>query len=237
MEGFSISDVYFSNGCRMIDINPLPEDYCSFDCVFCPLGRTAVKTDQMHFFEETREFINRLKAFLDSNEVDIVFINPDGEGLANIELKEVIKAIKERKIKVALLSNGYILNRKETREALSMCDEVTGELAVTNENDFNKLLRPIEGYTLAEHVNTMAEFRKWFKGKFILDINIIKNYSDSDVSVEIFKDMIGRISPDEVYFGTPDDERFKGAFQVSEKRLEEIRQKLTVQQCDKDPEA
>ncbi|MDF2885408.1 MAG: radical protein [Clostridiaceae bacterium] len=187
MEGFSISNVYVDNGYGTIDINPLPEDYCSFDCVFCPLGRTAVKTDKMFFFKETKEFINRLREVLHNNKVDIVFINPDGEGLANGELIDVIRLIKERNIKVRLLSNGYIFNRKEFRKALSMCDEVIGELAVTNERDFHKLLRPIEGYTLEEYVNNMAEFRKWFSGKFTLDITIIKNYSDSDESVDIFR--------------------------------------------------
>lgn len=222
MEGFSISNVYVENGCNVIDINPLPEDYCSFDCVFCPLGRTAVKTDKMFFFKETEEFINRLREVLNNNKVDIVFINPDGEALANEELIDVIRVIKKRNIKVRLLSNGYIFNRKEFREALSMCDEVIGELAVTNESDFHKLLRPIEGYTLEQYVNNMAEFRKWFSGKFILDITIIKNYSDSDESVEILREMIQKISPDEVYFETPDEERLKGAFQVSEERLKDI---------------
>jgi wyosine [tRNA(Phe)-imidazoG37] synthetase (radical SAM superfamily) len=91
MEGFSISNVYVENGCNVIDINPLPEDYCSFDCVFCPLGRTAVKTDKMFFFKETKEFINRLREVLHNNKVDIVFINPDGE------LIDVIRLIKKFK--------------------------------------------------------------------------------------------------------------------------------------------
>lgn len=222
MEGFSISNLYVENGCNVIDINPLPEDYCSFDCVFCPLGRTAVKTDQMFFFKETKEFINRLEEILHNSKVDIVFINPDGEGLANGELIDIIRLIKEKNIKVRLLSNGYIFNRKEFRETLLMCDEVIGELAVTNERDFHKLLRPIEGYTLEEYVNNMAEFRKWFSGKFILDITILKNYSDSHESVNIFREMIEKISPDQVYFETPDEERLKGAFQVSGERLKEI---------------
>lgn len=229
MEGFSIRNVYDDNGYGTIDINPLPKDYCSFDCVFCPLGRTAVKTDKMFFFKETKEFINRLREVLHNNKVDIVFINPDGEGLANGELIDIIRLIKERNIKVRLLSNGYIFNRKEFREALSMCDEAVGELAVTNERDFHKLLRPIEEYTLEEYVNNMAEFRKWFSGKFTLDITIIKNYSDSDESVEIFREMIKKISPDQVYFETPDENRLKGVFQVSEERLKEIERRCKQQ--------
>lgn len=226
MEGFSISKVYISSGCKTVDINPLPENYCSFDCVFCPLGRTVVKSEDKFYFKETEEFINRLKDVINENEVECVFINPDGEGLANAELIDIIRIIKEKNVKVKFLSNGYILNKEEYRETLSLCDEIIGELAVTNERDFHKLLRPLDGYFLEEYVNNMAGFKKWFKGKFILDITIIKNYSDSDESIELFREMIKKISPDEVFFETPDEDRFKGAFQVSEERLKEIKKVL-----------
>lgn len=222
MDGFSISNIYVKEGKRMVNINPMPENYCSFDCVFCPLGRTSVKTEKTFLFHETKEFINRLKEFLNNKVIDIVFINPDGEALANGELIDIIRLIKERNIKVRLLSNGYLLNRIEFKETLSLCDEIVGELSVTNEKDFQRLNRPIEGYTLKEYVNNMVLFRKSFSGKFILDITIIKNYSDSDESMEIFKEMIHEISPNYVYFETPDEDRFKGAFKVSSKRLKEI---------------
>jgi wyosine [tRNA(Phe)-imidazoG37] synthetase (radical SAM superfamily) len=226
MEGFSISKVYMNSGCKTIDINPLPEDYCSFDCVFCPLGRTVVKSEDKFYFKETEEFISKLKGVINENEVECVFVNPDGEGLANAELIDVIRSIKEKNIKVKLLSNGYILNKEEYRETLSLCDEIIGELAVTKEKDFYKLLRPLDGYSLEEYVSNMAMFKNWFKGKFVLDITIIKNYSDSDESIEWFREVIKKISPDEVFFETPDEDRLKGAFQVTEERLQEIKKAL-----------
>ena len=103
-----------------------------------------------------------------------------------------------------------------------MCDEVIGELSVTNETNFQKLQRPLEGYTLNEYVTNMREFRKWFKGKFILDITILKNYSDSDESIIKFKDMIAKISPDEIFFETANSPKLKDAFKVSDERLDQI---------------
>jgi len=221
MDSFSIGNVYEINGLKTVDINVLPENYCGFDCVFCPLGRTIVKTNKIFHFEETKEFINKLSIFLDNNQLELVFIK-NGESLANAEIEDVIKLIKNRDIKVRLLSNGYVLNNREYRNILQMCDEVVGELAVTTEIDFQKLQRPLEGYTLEKYLTNMLEFRKWFKGKFIFDITILKNYSDSYESVEIFKSFISKLSPDEVFFETPDEEKFKGVFQISKERLNEI---------------
>lgn len=220
MKPFSISEIYKDEqGVNIIDINPLPEKYCSFDCVFCPLGRTAVKTDERFVFKETKEFIDRLSVFLDSNDVQLVFLNPNGEAMANEELIDVIKLVKEKGKKVRILTNGYLLNEPENKELLELCDEVIGELFIAREEDFQKVNRPLEGYTLEEHVNNMVEFRKWFKGKFILDITLIKNYSDSEEAVAKLREMINEIKPDEVNLETPDKDRFKGAFTVGEEVL------------------
>lgn len=222
MNSFSIGNIYKGNGLRIVDINPLPENYCSFDCVFCPLQRTAVKTDETFYFKETKGFISNLSKFLNDNKVDLVFINPDGEALANAEIMDIVQIIKNKGVKVRILSNGYIFNDNKYRQILEMCDEVIGELSVTNETNFQKLQRPLEGYTLNEYVTNMREFRKWFKGKFILDITILKNYSDSDESIRKFKDMIAKISPDEIFFETANSPKLKDAFKVSDERLDQI---------------
>jgi wyosine [tRNA(Phe)-imidazoG37] synthetase (radical SAM superfamily) len=229
MEPFSISKIYKDkNEIDTVDINPLPENYCSFDCVFCPLGRTVVKTDKRFIFKETKEFIEKLSTFLDSNHVEMVFLNPDGEAMANEELIGVIKLIKDKGKKVRILTNGYILNRAENRETLDLCDEVIGELFVTSEEDFKKINRPLEGYTLEGYVNNMTEFKKWFKGKFILDITTIKSYSDSDEAITKLREMINKIKPDEVNLETPDKDRFKGAFTVDDERFSEIKNIIKV---------
>ncbi len=232
MEKYSIGKIYTDvKGMKTIDINPMPENYCSFDCVFCPLGRTIVKTEKTFYFNETREFINRLSTFLELNYVDTVFINPDGEALANGELLNIVKVIKNKNKRVKLLTNGYILNREEYKEVLKSCDVVIGELAVTKEEDFQKLIRPLDGYTLKEYVYNMANFKKWFEGKFILDITIIRNYSDNNEAIEGFKEMIKNIKPDEIFLETPDEKRLKGAFKVSEERLEEMKKALNNNYC------
>ncbi|KNF08615.1 Fe-S oxidoreductase [Gottschalkia purinilytica] len=223
MNPFSISDVYLDkNGRRTLDINPLSENYCSFDCVFCPLGRTKVKTDKTFSFNETESFIKRLEAILKTEKIDIVFINPDGESLANNRILDVINLIKKYKANVKLLSNGYIFNIEEFKHILNQCDEIIGELAVTNEKDFQKLQRPINGYTLENYISNMEEFNNQYNGKFILDITILKNYSDDYDSIQKFKNAINMIKPDEIYVETPSKGKLGKAFGVSEEKLKEI---------------
>lgn len=224
MNGFSMSKIYEDRGLRIIDIDPLPENYCSFDCVFCPLGRTATKTDQSFYFPQTDEFIKILDLFLENNQIDLVFINPNGEALANVQLLEIINLIHGHGCKVKLLGNGYLLNNPAYKEILHLCDEIIGELAVTREDYFQKLLRPLPGYTLSQHVKNMQLFRDTYKGKFILDITILKNYSDSPEAIQDFLMLIRQLHPDELEVETPDGESLKGAFEISPEKLDEITQ-------------
>ena len=102
------------------------------------------------------------------------------------------------------------------------CDEVMGELKAVTEEDFQKLQRPIEGYTLKEYISNMALFNKQYNGKFILEVTIIRDYNDSDESVNKLKEIIDEISPDQIIVERMNDERFKKKLDISDKRFKEI---------------
>lgn len=229
MKAFSIGEVYLNKDKeKVVDINPLPANYCSFDCVFCPLGRTRVKTDKMINIKETEDFLTKLEEKLKNEKIDIVFINPNGESLVNSRIFDIIKLIKKYNVKVKILSNGYLFNKYEYREILNICDEVIGELAVISERDFQKIQRPLEGYTLEEYVSNMKNFNKQYKGKFVIAITILKNYSDSNEDVEVFKKIIKIIKPDEILLETPNKDKLKKAFGIDERRLIEIENQLNL---------
>ncbi len=229
MEPFSIGKVYLNEiNERIIDINPLPEKYCTFDCIFCPLGPTKFKTEIPHNFNETGAFLDALENVLKQETIDTVFINPDGELFAQERISEVVSLIRKHNVKVKIISNGYLFNRSEYQIILNNCDEVIGEVVVTSEKDFQKIHRPIQGYTLKDHVLNMASFNRQYHGKFILDITILKNYSDKPDDIQTFQEFIKHIRPDEIYVHTPSKEKFKKTFAVDEARLKEIKKELTL---------
>ncbi|MEI6856250.1 radical SAM protein [Psychrilyobacter sp.] len=222
MKAFSISEVYLNDiGENTIDINPLPKNYCSFDCIFCPLGRTEVKTDKSFNFKETNSFLIKLEKILKKFKIQNVFINPDGEALANDNILNIINLIKSYDACVKLLSNGYLMNKDKYKKILNECDQVIGELAVTSEEKFKKIQRPLADYSLNEYVSNMQNFNAQYSGEFILDITILKNISDTDENVEKFKNFIEIINPNETFFETPRG-KFKDTLGVSQERMNEI---------------
>lgn len=222
MGGFSYKDIYVEDGKRVLEVNILPEKYCNFDCIFCPIGRSQNKADGQKSFGNIDSSLIELAHMIENTKAELIFINSKGEALLNDKISDVISFIKEKGLPVRLLSNGYLLGKDEYKQIANMCDEVVGELKATTEADFQKTQRPVNGYTLPEYVSNMAGFNKQFKGRFIFEITIIRGYNDDDESIQKIRAIIKKISPDKIIVVRIEDERFKKKLGITDERFEAI---------------
>ncbi|GAA0865799.1 radical SAM protein [Paraclostridium tenue] len=226
MSNFSYKNIYIEDGKKVLEVNILPEKHCNFDCIFCPIGISKNKVDTQRSFDEIDNDLLELEKKIETTKPDLIFINSKGEALVHDKIDEIIDFIKSKGLPVRLLSNGYLLAKDEYIDIANKCDEVIGEIKVTTEEHFQKVQRPIEGYSLEEYISNMILFNKQYEGKFIFEITIVKGYNDDDESVEKLKDIIKRISPDKVIVVRMDDEVFKKKLGISDERFEEISNKL-----------
>lgn len=222
MNSFSYKDIYVEDGQKVLEVNILPEKYCNFDCIFCPVGRSHNKADSQKSFGKIDISLAELECIIEKTKAELIFINSKGEALLNEKISDVIAFIKRKSMPVRLLSNGYLLGKNEYMKVANMCDEVVGEIKVITEEDFQKAQRPVNGYTLAEYVANMVAFNKQYKGKFILEITVIKGYNDDDASIQHIKDIVKRIAPDKISLARIEDERFKKKLGITDERFEEI---------------
>jgi len=222
MGGFSYKDIYIEDGRRVLEVNILPEKYCNFDCIFCPIGRSQNKIDTQKSFDKMDSSLIELESMIQNTKAELIFINSKGEALVNDKIADIIDFIQVKGIPVRLLSNGYLLGRDEYIKIANKCDEIVGEIKVITEEDFQKIQRPIEGYTLAEYVSNMASFNKQYKGNFIFEITIIRGYNDDKGSIKKIKKIIKEISPNKIIIARIEDERFKEKLGITDERFQEI---------------
>ena len=222
MSNFTYKEIYEEDNKRVLEVNLLPEKYCNFDCIFCPIGRSYNKVDTPQSFDKMESSMKELESIIEENNIDLVFINSKGEALVNDKIVEIIQLIKSKNVKVRLLSNGYLLGKSEYIKIANMCDEVIGEIKTITEEDFKKVQRPIEGYTLEEYVHNMILFNKQYNGRFIFEVTIIKGYNDDNESVDKIKNIIDQLSPDKVIVERMNDEKFKKKLGISDERFIEI---------------
>lgn len=226
MNNFTYKDVYVEEGKKVLEVNILPEKHCNFDCIFCPIGRSKNKVDTQKSFDEIDISLAELNKKIDETKAELVFINSKGEAFINDKILDIIDFIKNKGVSVRLLSNGYLLGREEFIKIANKCDEIVGEIKVITEEDFQKIQRPIDGYTLEKYINNMISFNKQYKGRFIFEVTIIKGYNDDEESVKKLKEVIKQISPDKIIVARMDDDIFKKKLGISDEKFKEISQEL-----------
>lgn len=226
MNNFTYKEVYIEEGRRVLEVNILPEKYCNFDCIFCPIGRSKNKVDNQRSFGEIDNELIELENKIESTKAELIFINSKGEALVNDKINDVIDFIKGKGLPIRLLSNGYLLGRDEYIKIANKCDEVIGEIKVITEDHFKKVQRPIEGYTLDKYISNMESFNKQYKGKFIFEITIINGYNDDEKSISSIKNVITKISPDKIIISRIEDEIFKKKLGISDKDFDRISKEL-----------
>lgn len=146
--------------------------------------------------------------------------------MINDEIDKIINFIKNKGLMIRLLSNGYLLGKDEYKEIVNKCDEVVGEIKVITEEHFQRIQRPIGGYTLDNYISNMALFKKQYNGKFIFEIKIIKGYNDNETSVNELKSVIDKINPDKVIVSRIEEDIFKNKLAISHEELQRISKEL-----------
>ncbi len=232
MNYFTYKDIYIEDNKKILEINILPEKICNFDCIFCPIGRN-IKINKQRKFEGLDSSLEVLDKKIQDANPNVIFINSKGEALLNKDITKIINFIKMKNCKVKLLSNGYLLGKEEYTKIANLCDEVIGEIKTINEDDFQKVQRPYKDYTLNEYINNMAFFKSQYKGKFILEITILKGYNDNNDSIPKLKEIIQKISPDKIEIKKEEDKRFEKRLAITDERLSEIKKEiLTLPNAD-----
>lgn len=159
---------------------------------------------------------------------DLFYINSKGEAFINDKLMSIIEFVKSKGIPVRLLSNGYLLGKEQYMKIANECNEVIGELKVLTESDFQKVQRPIIGYTLDEYINNMIAFRQQYKGIFIFEVTIMKGYNDDNASIEKLKKIIQQLCPDQLQVVRLYEEVFQKKLGITEERRKEIESQLQL---------
>lgn len=189
-------------------------------------GRSYNKVDTPQSFDKIDDSLRELERMIEKYKAELVFINSKGEALLNDKVCDVIELVKRKRVPVRLLSNGYLLGKDEYIKVANMCDEIIGEIKTISKKDFQKIQRPIVVYTLEEYISNMILFNKQYKGKFILEVTIIKGYNDNEESINKIKSIIDELSPNKVIIERMNDEKFKQKFGISNERFDKISKTL-----------
>jgi len=173
---------------------------CSFDCIYCQIGKTGLFTDERKKFIEAKEIIEEL-AGLPALKIDYITFSGAGEPTLAENLGEMIKAVKSiRKEPIAVITNGSLMESSEVRTELALADFVIVKLDACSQESLQEINRPVKGVRFDSILDGVKEFREDYQGKLALQIMFIEN-NKQDINKYIY--LANYIKPDEVQVNTP----------------------------------
>jgi len=147
-----------------LGIDFVPFKTCSYDCIYCQLGRTTAKTVDRKEYFPVEAVLNELKEKLKKvSPPDYITLSGSGEPTLHSRISDIISGIKEfSDIPVAVLTNGSLLWINEVRDAISGADLVIPSLDAGSEETFLRVNRPHSRIVFKEMVDGLCLFREGF---------------------------------------------------------------------------
>ena len=212
---------------RSLGIDLVPHKICTYDCIYCQIGKTTKKTLLRKEYVPEKEVLEEVKTFLlkGSSSIDYLSLSGSGEPTLHSKIHSIIKCIKEiTTIPVAAITNGSLLCEREVREDLLQADVVLPSLDAVSPEIFMKINRSHKKLSIERVIEGMVEFRKIYKGQIWLEILFCKGINDSPQELQKMKEAVKRIQPDLIHLNTvirPPSENWVKP--LSRKEMEDIR--------------
>lgn len=177
------------------------EKVCSFDCIYCSLGKTTEKTAERRTFVPTDQIEEELRKTIDEVEPDIVTMSGTGEPTLAKNIGDVVEMTKEvTNLPVSVLTNSSLMMRKEVRNDLVEADVVVGSLDASDQEVLERINHPCDEISFQDIVQGMSKFSEEFEERFAIEVMFVPENSDFSAGIA---EAVKSIGPDEVQINTP----------------------------------
>jgi wyosine [tRNA(Phe)-imidazoG37] synthetase (radical SAM superfamily) len=210
-----------------LGIDLVPHKICTYDCIYCQIGKTTQKTLIRKEYVPVKEVLEEVRLFLkeESSSIDHLSLSGSGEPTLHSKIRQIIREVKEvSSIPVAVITNGSLLYDEKVGEDLLQADIILPSLDAGSSEIFLRINRPHSDLSIEKVIQGMVEFRKVYQGQIWLEILFCRGVNDSGAELQRMKEVVDRIQPDLIHLNTvvrPPSEEW--ASPLTQREMEEIR--------------
>jgi len=189
---------------RSLGLDLVPYKICSYDCIYCQVGRTKQKTIERKAYVQVGSIIEQVQQKLKQGVVpDYITLGGSGEPTLNSEIGSLIYEIKRISgIPVAVLTNGSLLSNRDVRDALVDADAVLPSLDAHNQEGFETINRPHPEINFETMMEGLIAFRKDYPGEIWLEVFVLDGINAEESDAIHFKRLIEKMNPQKVHINT-----------------------------------
>jgi wyosine [tRNA(Phe)-imidazoG37] synthetase (radical SAM superfamily) len=187
-----------------LGVDLVPFKTCSYDCIYCQLGKTTNKTIERREYVPIEEVVAQLNDKLTTaGHVDYITLSGSGEPTLYLQTALLVERIKEMTdIPVAVLTNGSLLWDKSVQKSISKADLVIPSLDAGNDPVFQFVNRPYAGIAFDTMVAGIKDFRQMYAGILWLEVFLLNGITANQAGVEEIARHASDISPDNIQLNT-----------------------------------
>jgi wyosine [tRNA(Phe)-imidazoG37] synthetase (radical SAM superfamily) len=185
-------------------VDLVPYKVCSYDCIYCQLGRTKEKTIERKPYIPAAEILDQVREKLQEGvSADYITVAGSGEPTLNSEIGPLIHHIKRHtKVPVAVLTNGSLLGDSRVREAIMEADVVLPSLDAYDQKGFEAINRPHPEISFSTMAQGLMAFRKAYGGEIWLEVFVLDGINATETDATKFKLWIEKLNPEKVHVNT-----------------------------------
>lgn len=206
-----------------LGVDIVPFKVCSYDCIYCQLGRTTHLTVDPAELVDAEAVVSELERWLaEGNTADYITFAGSGEPTLNSDLGEMIERVKQlTEIPIAVITNGSLLSNPRVMDAVSRADVLLPSLDAGTEETLQRVNRPCEGLTFESVVGGLLLLKQEFRGGVWLEVMLVHGMNDSDVELAAIAAIADTMNPDKVQINTVERPSRSGSVSaVSQETLE-----------------
>jgi len=203
---------------------------CSYDCLYCQVGKTIHKTIKRENFFKPDVICDKtgkyLKMLSTGNRPDYLTFVANGEPTLDKNLGNSIRLLKKYGIPVAVITNASLLFDKEACNDLVLADWISVKVDSASNYLWQIINRPHPDLNFRKHIENIILFSREYKGIICTESMIIDGINDTDENFKGLAAIIKEINPflsylsiqtrppSESFVKTPDTEKLHKAWQI-----------------------
>lgn len=180
---------------------------CSFECIYCQIGRTFKKTTIREQFYKPEVIYNNVRSHLlsisPSDKPDYLTFVSNGEPTIDKNLGESILLLKSIGIPVAVITNSSLLYDKSVRNDLALADWISLKVDAVKKSIWQRINRPADDLHFEKHIESILTFRDSFSGDLRTESMIVQDVNDDEDDISALADLIKKINPNTAYLSVP----------------------------------
>lgn len=187
-----------------LGVDIIPPKYCSYDCIYCQIGKTTDKEILRRSFYDPQVVTGQVIDTVSTGKtIDIITFSGSGEPTLNSDLGVMIRELKKSvSIPVAVITNGSLLWDEDVRRDLAEADIVLPSLDAVSEDVFQRINRPYPSLTVKKILDGLTIFRKEYSKKIWLEIMLIRNVNDDPDELKKMAQIVATLNVDKIQLNT-----------------------------------